>query len=242
MSATNKTTYLELPIFIGTDTPSWLGDWNNTMNTIDTAVNGANNAASDAQSTANSAVSKSDGNTETIKAMNTELETIKEAVQNYDAILDFKEVNSAYAVNNLAAGNHNFMLLQNPNKTLNVIKMYTSFLSPLNNPTKYTYTFKSGSTVDFYDLFTIEDNCFNLNQGSQPNGNICLWIGHATSWLPGENPSIFGRSIEAWFDGATTHIGFRNDGNISMPSRYVLLNATVFLSGSVYEPSHEDSV
>ena len=40
MSATNQTTYYDLPLFIGTDVPSWLGDWNNTMNAIDIASYG----------------------------------------------------------------------------------------------------------------------------------------------------------------------------------------------------------
>ena len=239
MSATNKTTYLELPVFIGSDTPSWLGDWNNTMTKLDNAINEAKNAASNAQNTANSADAKTDGNTESINAVNSELETIKKAVQNYDSILTFKLVNNAYAVNNIYSGNRNFMLVQNQNKTLNTIKIYTNFLSPLNNPTKYMYTFKDGQTTDFYDLFTVEDNCFNLNQGSQPNGNINLWIGYAMTWLTGDDPSLYGRSIEAWYDGATTHIGLRNDGNISLAGRIVSLNATVFLSGSVYEATDD---
>ena len=57
MSATNKTTYYELPIFIGTDTPSWLGDWNNSMSKIDTALNDVHTEAQNAQNTANSAQS-----------------------------------------------------------------------------------------------------------------------------------------------------------------------------------------
>ena len=39
MSATNKTTYLDLPQFIGTDVPSWLGDFNGAMEKIDTGYN-----------------------------------------------------------------------------------------------------------------------------------------------------------------------------------------------------------
>lgn len=38
MSATNKTTNYSLPIFIGNDVPSWLVDWNNAMQSIDTAI------------------------------------------------------------------------------------------------------------------------------------------------------------------------------------------------------------
>lgn len=40
MSATNQTSNYELPLFIGTDKPSWLGDFNGAMNAIDTAIKG----------------------------------------------------------------------------------------------------------------------------------------------------------------------------------------------------------
>jgi len=38
MSATNSTPNLELPVFVGTDKPAWLTDWNGAMNKIDAAV------------------------------------------------------------------------------------------------------------------------------------------------------------------------------------------------------------
>ena len=38
MSATNHTTNYELPIFVGTDKPAWLVDWNGAMTAIDTAL------------------------------------------------------------------------------------------------------------------------------------------------------------------------------------------------------------
>lgn len=41
MSATNKTTNYQLPIFVGTDIPSWLTDFNGAMQKIDTAVKSA---------------------------------------------------------------------------------------------------------------------------------------------------------------------------------------------------------
>jgi len=63
MSATNKTTYLDLPKFIGTDVPSWLGDFNGAMEKIDTGYNNVDIKAGQAASTANSASSKADINT-----------------------------------------------------------------------------------------------------------------------------------------------------------------------------------
>lgn len=41
MSATNKTTNYSLPIFVGSDVPSWLTDFNGAMQLIDTAIGNA---------------------------------------------------------------------------------------------------------------------------------------------------------------------------------------------------------
>lgn len=38
MSATNHTENYNLPIFVEQDIPTWLGDWNTTMKTIDTSL------------------------------------------------------------------------------------------------------------------------------------------------------------------------------------------------------------
>ena len=37
-NATNRTTNYGLPLFIGTDQPAWLVDWNNTMTELDTKL------------------------------------------------------------------------------------------------------------------------------------------------------------------------------------------------------------
>lgn len=41
MSASNKTTNYSLPLFVGSDVPSWLTDFNSAMNLIDTAIGNA---------------------------------------------------------------------------------------------------------------------------------------------------------------------------------------------------------
>lgn len=40
MSATNATTNYSFPLFIGTDKPAWLVDWNSAMSAIDAAIKG----------------------------------------------------------------------------------------------------------------------------------------------------------------------------------------------------------
>lgn len=56
MSATNSTPNYELPVFLATDKPAWLTDWNGAMNAIDTAIHTAQSTADGAQTTAGTAV------------------------------------------------------------------------------------------------------------------------------------------------------------------------------------------
>ena len=55
MSATNQTPNYDLPQYIGTDVPSYLGDFNKAMLDIDTAIKGVDNKATSAESTAETA-------------------------------------------------------------------------------------------------------------------------------------------------------------------------------------------
>ena len=56
MTATNKTTVYELPIFVPTDKPTWLGDFNGAMNSIEAGLVDAKNSSTTVIQTANSAL------------------------------------------------------------------------------------------------------------------------------------------------------------------------------------------
>lgn len=69
MSATNSTPNYELPVFLATDKPAWLTDWNGAMQAIDTAIHNAQSTADGAQTTAGTA-------TADIATINASLSTI----------------------------------------------------------------------------------------------------------------------------------------------------------------------
>lgn len=237
MSATNKTTYLDLPQFIGTDVPSWLGDFNGAMDKIDTGYNNVDIKAMQAASTANSASSKADINTQSITSINAELNTLKKAVQNYDNILNFKMVTCVSSPNNLKADS-SIIMSQNTNKTLASLKFNATMLYPLSNPSKYVFTWSTGGTTTFYDLFTIEDNCFNLNQTALPRSTECLTVGVMT--YRNESTKLISRVyVRAWYDGATTHVGsiFSSEPTAAYT---MWMDGTVFLSGNVIAPADPD--
>lgn len=234
MSATNKTTYLNLPQFIGTDVPSWLGDFNGAMEKIDTGYNNVDIKAGQASSTANSASSKADVNSTAIQSINAELETLKNAVQNYDNILNFKTVTCVPSPNNLK-DNSSMIMTQNTNKTLASLKFNATMLYPLSNPSRYVFTWSAdGGTTTFYDLFTIEDNCFNLNQTALPRSAECLTVG-VMSYRNNSTKTISRLYVRAWYDGATTHIGaiFSTEPTASLT---LWMDGSAFLSGSVIAP------
>lgn len=58
MSATKETTNYKLPIFEAADQPTWLGDFNGAMNSIDNAIASVGANASTALSAANNAVNR----------------------------------------------------------------------------------------------------------------------------------------------------------------------------------------
>lgn len=234
MSATNKTTYLDLPQFIGTDVPSWLGDFNGAMEKIDTGYNNVDIKAGQAASTANSASSKADINTQSITSINSELKTLKEAVKNYDNILNFKTVTCVPSPNNLTS-NSSMIMVQNTNKTLASLKFNGNMLFPLSNPSKYVFTWSANnSTTTYYDLFTIEDNCFKLNQTALPRSAECLTVGVMT-YRNDTTRAISRLYVRAWYDGATTHVGaiFSTEPSASLT---IWMDGSAFLSGSVIAP------
>lgn len=73
MSATNSTTNFELPLFIGSDKPAWLTDWNGAMNTIDAKIQ-------EAKTEAASATTESGNNTQSITQINSTLQTLNSTV------------------------------------------------------------------------------------------------------------------------------------------------------------------
>lgn len=238
MSATNKTTYYELPVFIGTDTPSWLGDWNNAMNTIDTAINGVHTEAQSAANAANSASSKSDANTQSITAMQTEIQTIKTAVQNYDSILNFAQVPTVFVPNNsYKTGGKFLLLIMNTNKTLGKFCM-NAVVETGASPVTYV----AFGSLTWFDLVTIEDNIFKLNQTSLPKQSECLSLGLITGFNSDYQSAVGNRPLYAWFDGVTTHLGIVVTGTLStaLPNHSTwVCNLPIMLTGSVYVPPTE---
>lgn len=80
MSATNHTTYYNLPVFVATDEPKWLTDWNGAMALIDAGIAEAKTAADNAQTTASANTLAISGLSDSVSTMSTALGTLTTTV------------------------------------------------------------------------------------------------------------------------------------------------------------------
>ena len=88
MSSTNKTTYYDLSQYIGTDKPTYLGDYNSDMSKIDAGIHGAEDKATTASQSAGSAVARVSEvektvseHTQSITVLQTDVRGLKESVK-----------------------------------------------------------------------------------------------------------------------------------------------------------------
>lgn len=80
MSSTNKTTNYELPIFVSSDSPKWLVDWNGAMNAIDSAIYQAKQLAETAGASASAVAADLASLASTVSAQGTSISTLVESL------------------------------------------------------------------------------------------------------------------------------------------------------------------
>lgn len=88
MSSTNKTTYYGLSQYIGTDKPTYLGDYNSDMSKIDAGIHGAEDKATTASQNAGGALTRVgeiektvNSQTQSITILQTDVSGLKESVK-----------------------------------------------------------------------------------------------------------------------------------------------------------------
>lgn len=86
MSSTNKTTYYELPQFISTDIPTWLGDFNGAMSAIDTAMKSNADRADLASTSAGQAVNTANAAADAVGSLETAVTGLTTRVGNCEDV------------------------------------------------------------------------------------------------------------------------------------------------------------
>ena len=220
MASTGKTTNYELSQFIGTDKPSWLGDYNGDMLKIDTALGSINatattaqsgvasaqSAASAAQQTANAAQQKATANAQDISELKTNLSTSS----------------GGTTPNPQNTDNINFWLFS---KNSIVMSLKGSTFIPASGITSKV----DSGTDSFFPLQSVVGNPFNLSVSTIASNSFFI----GPSYITASDGSVKTMNIYATYDGANTVFsGYYNTSKIGdLVSSMISISATVVLAG-----------
>lgn len=227
MASTNKTSGFSLSQFIGTDKPSWMGDYNGDMLKIDTAlldikatattaqsgVASAQSAASAAQLTANAAQQTATANAQDITELKDNLAFTNGKVTAITGTL----LGGGVVYNNKMVNAKGYMTIQSkPSGTV----------------------FGDSTRIP---LLSVVGNIFNLGVSTLADNNSKLFVGPATARTTSSSSTtetdFF--SIEAYYDGANTVF------YISVSTPYLgtiqqindlWFSSAVFISGTLFTP------
>ena len=220
MASTGKTTDYELSQFIGTDKPSWLGDYNGDMLKIDTALGSINATATTAQSGVASAQSAASAAQQTANAAQ------QKATANAQDITKIKRslTNENLTTTPVAAntdGTNYFLISKNDI----VMSIRGAFLI---NSSGITSSTVSGS-LSYFPVQSITGNIFNLSVTAITAASFL--IESAIVLFPdGKVRSI---SIYAYYDGANTVFVMADSTTSisSFPNAQVIVCSSIVLSG-----------
>lgn len=236
MSATNKTLNYELPIFIDTDKPSWLGDWNGAMTKIDNSIKTVDGVAESGVTMANEALTTAESATTTANnaltasgEAKTEATAAKTLANNAYTLAGDAQVNSNIAIADSAKNKQD---IQTVDGKLTVTEIefdmvpnirYNSYAITSKYMTKFLYQMEStvalaqlahdsvaiGSTTYYKIPFgTYNGNLFNLPVCTAGSSANMVTLGHELSQviIDGSTTYKYVQPI-IYFDGVKTTIG-----------------------------------
>lgn len=236
MSATNKTLNYELPIFIDTDKPSWLGDWNGAMTKIDNSIKTVDGVAESGVTTANEALTTAEGAVTTAGNALTASGEAKDSATNAISVANNASLLAGGAVDN---ANEAKAVSEATNQALNdyikSMKFTTlagapvtgskysseviineifchikSILSSSNIKTMEKETVVLGEYTYYYISFnTFTGNIFNLPVHTPNTSTGIIHIGYSYGIIPTTDGSNFLGyiAIRASFNGSLTSLG-----------------------------------
>lgn len=194
MASTNKTSGYSLSQFIGSDIPSWLGDYNGDMLKIDTALKSINATATDAKSTGASASSQAKA------AQQTANSALVKAQTNTSDISSLKQnLNNTTVVGTPIQLGDNSNVVVSYSDYIIAVRLYCVF------DQKPTNTTVVGSNTRF-PLFSVPNNVFNLKAGTiaDDSGDI-VGLGYVSFFYTTSSEQKYTAVyVLAYYDGANT--------------------------------------
>ena len=160
MSSTNQTTNYELPLFIGTDKPTWLGDFNGAMNKIDTAIKAVSDVAS--------------GNTSSIGSVESDVDSLESQVGTLENTV-------ASHTSDIASQGQSITALTTTTNQLNTrVTANASAIDDLNSDVTELQYHNPGATVDITNetsYTTPIDGYIKIANNGSSNGYIDISVG-----------------------------------------------------------------
>lgn len=238
MPATNKTTNYDLPIFIASDKPAWLTDWNGAMTAIDTAVASASQQGASADGKATTAQSTADTANATAKTALTTAQTAEATANEANS----RSISNLTSISNIDKNLtfKRYMPIYGPNYQTGAIWIFASEIMGTIKGEFFTVTVSQITktvidTTTFIELFTLSGNPFNLvigglNKNTQICGSATLRYSKTAGVYLTEALSVY-----MYYDGAVSHVytavsnGFFN--SLQDTSLYIWGNFPIFLTG-----------
>lgn len=264
MSTTNKTLNYELPIFIDTDKPSWLGDWNSAMTKIDNSVKTIDGVAESGVTMANEALTTAEGAVTTANnaltasgEAKTEASAAKTLANNAYTLAGDAQVNSNIAIADSAKNKQDIQTLDDRTtvtwhsltKTTGSVYNSDAFVSKFISKIIFIFETADLATMDkeavgsdqYYKIpfASVPGNLFNLKADTV--GSNANTIGLQYAMCSGSNDSVASWSLKSvilWFDGVNTKLGlWAHNSYISTTHSFVCYGATVYLpTGHIVSP------
>ena len=226
MSYTNSTPNLHLPQYIATDKPTYLGDWNASMQTIDTVITETQSSASGAQGTASSAMAAAQNAQASANSANSKADT---------NTADISEIKEAFNFNSISAtvdsGWTALRSVQIVNS--NWIKIIRFMISTHGN---FSGTASVIENDTFIKLFSINSNIFSLAEGSLTS-NYYGFSGcsYSAKRKTDQGTTSSGASILAFWDGGNTnfYMGLSTTNYQNLTNLSIFDNITYLPTGQV---------
>ena len=229
MSATNKTLNYELPIFIDTDKPSWLGDWNGTMTKIDNSIKTVDGVAESGVTMANEALTTAEGAVTTANnaltasgEAKTEATAAKTLANNAYTLAGDAQVNSNIAIADIKTVDDKLTVTELEfDKVTSII--YNSYAITSKYMTKFLYQMETTVALsqlghdtvpigseNYYKIpfGTYAGNLFDLPVCTTGSSANMVTLGYGLAGVTTDGSSTF-KYVQpiVYFDGVNTTIG-----------------------------------
>lgn len=226
MSATNKTPFLELPSFVGSDIPGWLTSWNDAMSKIDTGVQGINTIAGTANNNANSAIQQ-------VTVINDEIADIQKNMNEINTdISNIQNNGFTYSIwTNVTPTAVNSAISSYDNREMVFMRVTAAIAQNSTGIPWYT------GNAYYYVIAQLNRNIFNRTPSATPTLESTQFLGgiYLFSWdTASSRMTVTKSNMYTWYNGQVTNFGVAL--TINNTDRYYNANSFTICNKTTPDP------